>query len=99
ITVIDARARNVAANILVDGRPRGVVFTPDGKRAYVTCEVAGTVDVIDVAARRVIHRIKLRPVDHPVGLIVTRDGRTVYAATGRGDAVVSIDTVADRVTR
>jgi YVTN family beta-propeller protein len=63
----------------------------------VTCEVAGTIDVLDVAARRVLQRIRLRPVDHPVGVVVTRDGKSAYAATGRGNAVVKIDTAANRV--
>src|ERR1051325_7432071 len=97
ITVIDAKMASVVDNTMVAARPRGVAFTPDGARAYVTCEVAGAVDVVDVAGRRVVARIKLRPVDHPVGVTIKRNGRIVFAATGRGNAIVKIDTATNRV--
>ena len=47
----------VVATILVGSRPREAAFTPDGKRAYVTGEIGGTVSVIDVPAHKVIATI------------------------------------------
>jgi PQQ-dependent catabolism-associated beta-propeller protein len=87
----------VVANILVDARPRYAIFTPDGRYAYVSAEIGGSISLIDVAARRVVKRLKLAPVEHPVGMIL--DGNVLYAATGRGNGVAVIDTTTFRILR
>jgi len=47
-------ARKQVAAVKVGKRPRGIGFTPDGKLAYVACELANQVHVIDTAARKVV---------------------------------------------
>jgi YVTN family beta-propeller protein len=49
VDLIDVGARRQVGSIAVGLRPRGIGFTPDGKRAYVACELAGAVYVLDPA--------------------------------------------------
>jgi YVTN family beta-propeller protein len=97
ITVIDARKEKTAANILVDPRPRATVFSRDGKRAWATAEIGGTVMRIDVEKNRVVKRVRLRPQDKPVGLVLSPDEKRLYVATGRGNGVAVIDTATHRL--
>ncbi|MGN6184447.1 MAG: beta-propeller fold lactonase family protein [Thermoanaerobaculia bacterium] len=94
ITVIDAKQEKVAANILVDPRPRFSVFTKDAKRAWISAEIGGSVSLIDVTKHRVVKRIKLGKLDKPVGLALSPDEKRLYVATGRGNGVVVVDTIA-----
>jgi PQQ-dependent catabolism-associated beta-propeller protein len=95
VTVIERSA--VVANIFVDARPRAAVFARDGVRAYVSSEVGGSVNVIDVKSNRAVAHIKLRLIDHPVGVVLSPDGKRLYVATGRGNAVAVIDTATNGV--
>lgn len=97
ITVIDTRKREVVANILVDSRPRACVFTRDSKYAWVSAEIGGSVSLIDVRRHAVERRIRLAATEHPVGLMLSRDEKRLYVATGRGNGVAVIDTTAMRV--
>lgn len=97
LSVIDTKAQKTAANILVDPRPRAVIFTRDSKHAWATAEIGGTVMHIDVAKRRIRKRIRLRPQDKPVGLVLSPDEKRLYVATGRGNGVAVIDTATHRV--
>jgi YVTN family beta-propeller protein len=74
-----------------------VIFTRDGRKAWASAELGGTIMLIDVAKRRVTKRIRMKPADKPVGLVLSPDENTLYVATGRGNAVAIIDTVAGRV--
>ena len=80
-------------------RPRGVLFNRGGTRAYVTSEVAGSVNVMDARAHRVIAHIKLGGAHHPVGLVLGPDEKRLYVATGRGNSVAVIDTATNRIER
>lgn len=97
LTVIDAGREKTAANILVDSRPRAVIFTRGGSRAWATAEIGGTVLEIDAAKHRVLRRVKLDSTEKPVGLVLSRDEKTLYVATGRGNGVAAIDTKTARV--
>ena len=45
----DPQTQKVTANVLVDARPRVVVFSPDEKHVWVAAEVGGTVAIINAA--------------------------------------------------
>ena len=97
--MLDAARGAVKARIKVDLRPRDVAFTPDGKRAYATAEVGGTVSVIDVATERVIATIRLPKDAKPMGVPVSPDDKRVYVATGRGGTVEVIDAATNKVIK
>ena len=87
ITVIDARAKRVAGRIVLptqDGsiapRPMGVAVSRDGHRLYVTTGVAGSVAVLDPAAREVVRMIRGAGA-RPRGIAVASDGK-LYTANG-----------------
>jgi YVTN family beta-propeller protein len=98
LTVLDAETGMKATSVKVGMRPRSVGFLPDATRAYSTNEADGTLSVIDVASRKVIGTIKLPGEAKPMGIAVTRDGKTIYVSTGRAGQVVAIDAAADSVT-
>jgi YVTN family beta-propeller protein len=93
VSVIDTQSDKVVASFLVDSRPRDAAFSPDGARAYVTTEIGRTVAVVDTAAHKVIHTIRVPRGENvkPMGVAVSGDGRRVYVATGRGNTVVVFD--------
>jgi YVTN family beta-propeller protein len=71
-----------------------IAFTPDGRYAYVACELDSTVYVIDVGARKV--RTKLAAGEFSNGVAVAPDGSRVYVSNGRGASVSVIDTASNR---
>src|ERR1700733_9858100 len=53
----DPRTQKVTANVLVDTRPRVVVFSPDEKQVWVASEVGGTVAIINAARKELERKI------------------------------------------
>jgi YVTN family beta-propeller protein len=89
----------VLATVLVGSRPREAAFTPDGKRAYVTGEIGGTVSVIDVPAHEVVATITLEDGEtKPKGVAVTPDGKRALVANGAAHHVAVIDTQTNEVS-
>ena len=78
------------------GRPHGVAWLADGRRAVVTTEAREALLLLDVDARRVLHAV-------PTGLetshmvAVAPDGRRAWVAGIASGAVVAIDLDARRV--
>jgi YVTN family beta-propeller protein len=102
---IDAASGALLDSILVGARPRDAVFSPDGKRLWVSSESRGALAVFDTATRKVIHTVDFRKAvpDDPnvqaVGLAMTRDGRRLYVALGRGGRAAEVDAAAFKVLR
>jgi YVTN family beta-propeller protein len=95
----------VRANIMVDTRPRHVVFTPDGRRFWVSSEVRGSVTVFDAASLRQIGKIDFDAAGlttnliQAVGARFTADGKRAFVALGRGKLVVEVDPVTLKIVR
>jgi YVTN family beta-propeller protein len=87
-------AARADAPVLDDGEPVyktpiHVVFRPDGKEAYVTCEAAGTVCVIDPATRLKVAEI---PVGRqPMSIAFAPDGSLAYVTNRLDDSVSVVD--------
>ena len=90
-------SHTIIDNTPVDQRPRVAVFSPDGKRLWVSSEIGGTVSVIDVASRKVIHTIAFAikgiPKDkiEPVGIRLSSDGKVAFVALGPANHVAMVD--------
>jgi PQQ-dependent catabolism-associated beta-propeller protein len=103
VHVIDATEGVVTDNIIVGTRPRRFILTPDGKELWVSNELSGDVSVIDRATLEVTATLQFlppgfRPVDvTPVGLAITRDGRTVYATLGRANHIATVDAASKEI--
>ena len=87
----DLEAETIDGRLEVSTWPAHSVFSRDGKLVYVSGETAGDVTVIDVAARTIVTRIVHGGGD-AMGLALTADGKTLYAAAGENRAILKIDT-------
>jgi PQQ-dependent catabolism-associated beta-propeller protein len=103
VHVVDTATGVVTDNIVVGTRPRRFLLLPNGKGLWVSNELSGQVTVIDRATNRVAATIDFlprgfRPVDvTPVGMTMTRDGKTAIVALGRANRVAFVDTATRKV--
>ena len=94
---VDTATLEITDNVLVDSRPRYAEFTPDGKQLWVSAEIGGTVSVIDVATRKIVHKIEFAvqgvraDTIQPVGVRITPDGKTAFVALGPANRVAVVD--------
>ena len=65
----------------------------DGATLYVTGERSGAVYVVDVASGQAGAAIAVG--SEPVGLVVSRDGASIFAACSQDATVVKIDALRD----
>jgi PQQ-dependent catabolism-associated beta-propeller protein len=102
---IDPEKRQVVASVLVDARPRFAAFKQDGSELWVSSEVGGTVSIIDPIKRVVKQKITfaiagMRPEPiQPVGINITRDGKTAFVALGPSNHVAVIDGTTHQVKK
>ncbi len=74
--------------------PRAIAVRPDGKEAWVACESAHVVSVIDLTSRRVIAEI---PVGwQPCGIDISPDGRWAFVTSRWEDTLSVIDILSRR---
>jgi YVTN family beta-propeller protein len=100
VSVLDVETGQPVAQIATGGRPRSVVFTHDGARAFVSCETTHALTIIDAKSHAKVGDLEL-PGDlvRPMGLVISPDGRTLYASGGRGKTVhvIAIDGAAPAI--
>ena len=92
----DLKAEKIDGRLEVSTWPAHGVFSRDGKLLYVSGETAGDVTVIDAAARAAVTRVVHGGGD-AMGLALTGDGKTLYAAAGENKAILKIDTATHKV--
>lgn len=103
VHVVDAAAGRIRANIVVGNRPRRLALTGDGKQLWVSNELGGSLSVIDTATNRVVDTIAFLPRGFrpeevtPVGITMTRDGRTAIVALGRANHVAFVDVASRKI--
>ncbi|HMA11145.1 MAG TPA: beta-propeller fold lactonase family protein [Steroidobacteraceae bacterium] len=100
VAVIDTAANRVVTALEVGQRPRFTEFSDDGATAFVSGENDGTITIIDARALKVLRTIKLQgALTRPVGMVVSHDGKRLYAVTGRGRNLLDIDIATGQVLR
>ena len=98
IAVIDSTSIKVVKTFNVGQRPRFTEFSDDGKMAYVSAENDGTITVVDAQRHTPLRTIKLEgALTRPVGMVVAHDGKRLFAVTGRGKLLLSIDIASGKV--
>jgi YVTN family beta-propeller protein len=111
MAVIDTETQSVIAMVKVDPSvpdlpvspprfgPYQLVFSPDGKRAYVPCRFSNEVRVFDVQTRQLVTAVRVGV--NPLIPDITPDGKFVYVPNrGTGNPVsrsVSVIRTADNV--
>jgi PQQ-dependent catabolism-associated beta-propeller protein len=102
---IDTATREIVANVLVDARPRYAEFKQDGSELWISAEIGGTVSVIDPVKRVVKKKITFeipglrREAIQPVGVSLTRDGKTGFVALGPANRIAVVDGASHQVTK
>jgi len=103
VSVIDI-AGGHRLDIGTDTRPRRFAMTPDGKELWVSTELAGRVNIIDVATNKVTGRIEFLPPGmrredvSPVALVIDKSGTTGFVTLGRANHVGVVDVKSHQVT-
>lgn len=95
VAIVDLASKERGAPLPVVGTiatgetPGHVWFSPDGKRAYVSIQKAGTVEVYDTASRG---RVATIPVGkNPNFLLTSPDGKQLWGVNAGGDDLFVID--------
>ena len=92
VHIVDAEGGHVTQDVVVGTRPRRFAATPDRKELWVTAELSGEVYIIDREKFTVSGKIEFLPPGMrktdvtPVGLVMTRDGKTAYVTLGHAVA-------------
>ena len=102
VSVLDIESGQPIAQIPTGKRPRSVVFTSDGARAFVANEMTHGLTIVDAKAHKAIGELDLgvgSELVRPMGLVISSDGRTLYASGGRGKTVhvIGLDEATPRV--
>jgi PQQ-dependent catabolism-associated beta-propeller protein len=102
---IDTATRQIVANVLVDSRPRFAAFKSDGSELWVSAEVGGTLSIIDPVKHEVSKKVTFSipglrsEAIQPVGISLTKDGKTGFVALGPANRVAVIDGKTHEVTK
>ncbi|MCA0174966.1 MAG: PQQ-dependent catabolism-associated beta-propeller protein [Proteobacteria bacterium] len=105
VHVVDPVAGKVAKNVAVGQRPRRFALTPDGQQLWVTNELGASVTVLATKDYRTLATIPfalkgMRATDiTPVGITMTRDGKTAFVALGQANHVAFVDVATRKVTQ
>ncbi len=89
VDVIDPVTNKVVLKVEGIEVPHGVAFSPDGKRAYITCESESTLWATDTKTGKLIAKAMLS--GHPNNLSVSNDGK--YAFVGIAVAPGAVDVI------
>jgi YVTN family beta-propeller protein len=92
----DLEAEKIDGRVEVSTWPAHGVFSRDARLLYVSGETAGDVTAIDTATRTIVTRVVHGGGD-AMGLALTADGKTLYAAAGENKMILKIDTATSKV--
>ena len=101
VHVVDLGAGAVTDNVIVGTRPRRFLLLP--KELWVSNELSGQVSIIDRSTNQVTKSLDFVPpgfrqVDvTPVGMTMTKDGKTAIIALGRSNHIAFVDTATRKI--
>src|SRR5580692_7485150 len=88
VDIIDPATNKIVQSVKDIEVPHGVAFSPDGTRAWITCEAEKTVWVVDTKTALPIRKIALS--GHPNNLAVSKDGKRVFVAIVEAPGAVDV---------
>lgn len=97
VHVIDTESWKLKANIKVGKRPRRFAVLEDKNELWVTSELDASLSIIDTQTNKVKQVIRFEPQGFrreditPVGITMTRNGKTAYVALGRSNHIAIIN--------
>lgn len=105
VVAVDTASLKVVARIRTGARPRGIAFTSDGLTAFTADENNESLTVIDATRHAPVGTIRIPrtegtpTVPRPMWLVLSPDGRSLYASLGRARSVAVIDVQARQFVR
>lgn len=103
VHVIDVNSKKVLKDLKVGKRPRRFATTADAKEVWVSNELSNSVSVIDTTSHTVKDTIvfKVKGVKdgdvQPVGMVLSKDGKTMWVALGHARHVAQVDVATRKV--
>jgi YVTN family beta-propeller protein len=94
VLAVDARTGQVAAQVKVGHKPKGIALSPTGKTLYVSNEWSDTISEIDATSFQIQRTLKAGW--GPVGLATDRAGKFLYVANIIGSNVSLLDLASGR---
>lgn len=80
VDIVDALHGGVVGHVRTDDGPSKVLFSPDGRYAYVNHVRSATIDVVKVSSRKVVRRITGLADPFSSDMALSPDGRELWAA-------------------
>jgi len=99
ISIIDLAKGKEIKRIACDHNPHEIVVMKTMPKAYVTCSLGNTINVLDLNTFEIIKRIDHPDFKFPHGVGLTQDEATLYMASTRSGRVFLIDTATDEVEK
>jgi YVTN family beta-propeller protein len=98
VEIIDAATNKVVLQVKDIEAPHGVAFSPDGSRAYISCEAENTLWATDTKTGKLLGKASLS--GRPNNIAVSKDGRRVFVGIMAGaGAVEVVDTASLKSTK
>jgi YVTN family beta-propeller protein len=95
VDIIDPATNKIVMRVTGIEAAHGVTFSPDGTRAYLTCEADKTLWTTDTRTGKLLSKVPLS--GHPNNLAVTNDGSRVFVGIREAPGAVDvIDTKAQK---
>ena len=92
VDIIDTATNTVVLQVKDIEVPHGVAFSPDGSRAYISCEAENTLWATDTKTGELLGKASLS--GHPNNIAISKDGRRVFVGiVADPGAVEVVDTV------
>lgn len=98
LEVLDAATGSVLKHIETGAQTTHLLLAEGGKTLFVSASSSDTISEIDTATDKVVRTILVRPAEArglpsatPLGLALSTDGKTLYAACGDLNAVAVVD--------
>ena len=88
VHIIDPATNKVVQTVKDIEVPHGVTFSPDGRRAYITCEAEKTVWAVDTKTAKLINKAPLS--GHPNNLSISKDGKHLFVAIAVAPGAVDV---------
>jgi len=76
VDIIDPATNKVVLQVKDIEAPHGIAFSPDGSRAYISCEAENTLWATDTKTGKLLGKAPLS--GHPNNISISKDGREVF---------------------
>ena len=88
VDVIDPRTNKIVLEVKGIEVPHGVAFSPDGSRAYISCESESTLWATDTKTGKLLGKASLS--GHPNNISISNDGREVFVGIRQAPGAVDV---------